>query len=108
MLSFIDEITQTDMRSFFFALALTLPMAAFAQDFVAPHGPRQKISQQTEEPAVSIDGIVRQIFDVKKPWQLLNPAAPESYGTGEKNVSRDIKGGTPFQATTLTIAGIEW
>jgi len=38
----------------------------------------------------------------------LNPAAPASYGNGEKNVSKDISEGTPFQATTLTIVGVEW
>lgn len=96
------------MRKLLFAMTAALPTLALAQDFTAPQAPRRTIQQQTPEPAASIDGIVKQIFDVKKPWQLVNPAAPASYGNGEKNVSKDIKGGTPFQATTLTIAGVEW
>ena len=55
-----------------------------------------------------IDGIVKQIFDVEKPWQLLNPAAPASYGTGEQNVSKDTVAGTPHHSVTLTIVGVEW
>jgi hypothetical protein len=51
---------------------------------------------------------VKQIFDVQKPWQLLNPAAPASYGNGEQNVSTDTVTGTPHHSVTLTVVGVEW
>ena len=91
----------------FFSL-LILPAALMAQDFVAPKGREQQITTQAPELKPDVDGIVKQIFDVEKPWQLLNPAAPASYGTGEKNVSKDSAAGTPYQAVTLTVVGVEW
>jgi hypothetical protein len=63
---------------------------------------------QAAELKPEVDGIVKQIFDVQKPWQLLNPTAPASYGTGEKNVSADTVVGTPHHAVTLTVVGVEW
>lgn len=96
------------MKAVSIALFATLSLSASAQNFIAPQAARQDIPQQSEDLNPTIDGIVKQIFDVQKPWQLINPAAPASYGTGEKNVSKDIKGGTPFQASTLTIVGVEW
>ena len=91
----------------FFSI-LILPAALMAQDFVAPQGREQQITTQALELKPEVDGIVKQIFDVDKPWQLLNPAAPASYGTGEKNVSKDSAAGTPYQAVTLTVVGVEW
>jgi hypothetical protein len=79
----------------------------FAQDFVAPASEEREIAVEAPEPVLTIDGIVTQIF-TSKPWQAVNPAAPAEYGTGEKNVTKDISGGTPYQASTLTIVGVEW
>ena len=78
-----------------------------AQDFVAPAGEEREIAVEAPEPVLTIDGIVTQIF-TSKPWQAVNPAAPAEYGNGEKNVTKDVAGGTPYQATTLTIVGVEW
>ena len=87
---------------------LILPAALMAQDFVAPQGREREITTQEPELKPEIDGIVKQIFDVEKPWQLLNPVAPASYGTGEQNVSKDTVAGTSHHSVTLTIVGVEW
>lgn len=82
--------------------------SAMAQDFVAPEGvQREIVAEEVPEPQVTIEGMVKQIF-TNKPWQAVNPAAPAEYGTGEKNVTKDISGGTPYQATTLTIVGVDF
>jgi len=96
------------MKSRIISSILILPAALIAQDFVAPQGRERQITTQAPELKPEVDGIVKQIFDVEKPWQLLNPAAPASYGTGEKNVSKDSSAGTPHQAVTLTVVGVEW
>ena len=96
------------MKAHVFFSILVLPAALMAQDFVAPKGREREISTQAAELKPEVDGIVKQIFDVEKPWQLLNPAAPASYGNGEKNVSKDSATGTPCQAATLTVVGVEW
>ena len=96
------------MKTFLLLSALLLSVASsFAQDFVAPVGIEREITTEAPELKPTIDGIVKQIF-TDKPWQAINPAAPASYGTGEKNVSKDISGGTPYQATALTVVGVEW
>lgn len=83
--------------------------ALMAQDFVAPK-PKQvdNLPVTKVEPKVSIEGIVKEIFVTKKPWQLVNPAAPAHYGTGEKMVSKDSGPGTPYHSTGLIVAGVEW
>lgn len=83
---------------------------AFAQDFVAPQEAPQEINPNavviTQKP--SIEGIVKQIFVTDRPWQLVNPAAPASYGTGQKNVSKDFGPGTPYHSSGVVVAGVEW
>ena len=96
------------MKARMFFSIFILPAALMAQDFVAPQGREREITTQAQELKPEVDGIVKQIFDVDKPWQLLNPVAPSSYGNGEKNVTKDSKAGTPYQAVTLTVVGVEW
>jgi hypothetical protein len=60
-----------------------------------------------EAPKPTIEGIVKEVF-ARKPWHAVNPFAPQSYGSGEKYVSRDFGPGTPNHARTLTIVGVEW
>jgi hypothetical protein len=94
-------------KLFLLALAATVPL--YAQDFVAPTQKPHEISPvEVVQPKPTIDGIVKEIFVTKKPWQLVNPAAPASYGTGEKLVSRDTGPGTPFHSTGLVVVGVEW
>jgi hypothetical protein len=76
--------------------------------FCRTRGVRREITTQAPELQPEVDGMVKQIFEVAKPWQLLNPAAPASYGNGEKNVSKDSGAGTPYHAVTLTVVGVEW
>lgn len=96
------------MKTLLFPAALALSIATgFAEDFVAPAGVQREITTEAPELKPTIDGIVLQIF-TDKPWQAINPAAPESYGTGEKNVTKDIAGGTPYQASAITVVGVEW
>ena len=96
------------MKARLFLLTLATTPLLLAQDFVAPQAPQREIVTQAAELKPEVDGIVKQIFDLQKPWQLLNPAAPASYGTGEKNVSTDTVVGTPHHAVTLTVVGVEW
>jgi hypothetical protein len=102
------RVVKKDMKARVFFSILILPATLMAQDFVAPQGREREITTQAPELKPEIDGIVKQIFDVEKPWQLLNPAAPASYGTGEKNVSKDTVAGTPHHSVTLTVVGVEW
>ena len=88
-----------------FALGLA---STWAQDFVAPlpEG-REVVPVEPTELRPSIEGIVRDLF-TKKPWQLVNPAAPASYGSGERRVSKDFGPGTPVHAQGVVVLGVEW
>jgi hypothetical protein len=80
-----------------------------AQDFVAPAPPaREIVPVEVAEPRPSIEGIVREIFTTRKPWQLVNPLAPKEYGSGEKFVSKDRGPGTPFHSTGVVVMGVDW
>ena len=80
-----------------------------AQDFVAP-APQEReiVVEERITPRPSIEGIVKDIFVTRKPWQLVNPAAPARYGSGAKNVSKDFGPGTPYKSSGLIVAGVEW
>lgn len=91
---------------------LILPAAAsslFAQEFIAPEAERREIlPEQIIQQRPSPEGIVKEIFVTKKPWQMVNPAAPAEYGSGQKFVSKDTGPGTPFHSTGVVVLGIEW
>jgi len=82
--------------------------ASMAQEFLAPQGPRREIVPIAVEPKPGIEGILKDIFVTRKPWQVVNPLAPASYGSGAKLVSRDFAPGTPHHSTTVTVFGVEW
>lgn len=92
------------------ALCLALSSGALcAQEFVAPAPSRHEIVRVVPvTPKPSIEGIVKEIFETKKPWQLVNPLAPKSYGSGEKNVSKDHGPGTPYHSSGLIVMSVEW
>jgi len=94
----------------FIVVLLGAATLAQAQDFiVAPSRPAEReVIVESVDPRPSIEGIVKEVFVTKRPWQLVNPAAPASYGTGAKNVSQDFGGGTPFKSTGLVVVGVEW
>ena len=80
-----------------------------AQEFISPVPQRREVvPTEIIEPRPSIEGIVKEIFVTKKPWQMVNPAAPASYGSGEKVVSRDFGPGTPYHSTGVVVFGVEW
>lgn len=69
------------------ALAVGLGLiaaSAVAQEFVAPQAPRNLpvVRQPIIAPPVTTEGIVEKIFNVEKPWLLVSPLAPKSYGNG--------------------------
>jgi hypothetical protein len=79
-----------------------------AQEFVAPEAERREVvPAEPADRGPSIEGIVKEIF-TKRPWQLVNPAAPPEYGSGEKMVSQDFGPGTPYHSTGLIVASLEW
>ena len=79
-----------------------------AQEFVAPEAERREVvPAEPAERGPSIEGIVKEIF-TKRPWQLVNPAAPAEYGSGQKMVSQDFGPGTPYHSTGLIVASVEW
>jgi hypothetical protein len=81
---------------------------ALAQDFVAPAGRQREIVPEAAAPTPTIEGMVKEIFVTKKPWQAINPLAPAKFGSGEKLVSKDFGPATPFHAPALTVIGVEW
>jgi hypothetical protein len=79
-----------------------------AQEFVAPGAERREVvPAQPVQQRPTIEGLVKEIF-TKKPWQLVNPAAPASYGSGERMVSKDFGPGTPYHSSGWIVAGVEW
>jgi hypothetical protein len=90
-------------------LALLSAGTLWAQEFIVTEDERREFVP-TEEPAPirpTIEGVVKDVF-TKKPWQLVNPAAPPEYGSGRRVVSKDFGAGTPFHSTGVIIASVEW
>lgn len=83
-------------------------LTGFSQEFVAPSGTLREIVPEIEKPRPTIEGIVKDVFVNKKPWQMVNPLAPAQYGSGEKFVSKDFGPGTPVHSSGVTVAGVEW
>ena len=93
------------------AVAIGLGMfagTALAQEFVAPQAPHDiPVVTAPELQRPTTEGIVAEIFNVKKPWQLVNPLAPKSYGHGgPKTVSYSEK--DPGKPKGFIFFGIEW
>ena len=82
-------------RHLLMATGLLVAGSSLAQDFVAPRQPRRAV----EEPAPravspldtdsTVEGVVAAAFQMKQPWQLINPAAAKGYGDGRYLVSWD-------------------
>lgn len=92
-----------------FVFVVASATTTLAQDFVAPlPDATEVITIDETDLRPSIDGIVKDIFTTRKPWQLINPAAPKEYGTGERLVSKDFGGGTPVKSAGVVVLGVEW
>ena len=85
------------MRKPLIAIALMAAgNACLAQDFVAPLEPRREVEEPEPQRAVSpldpdstVEGVVAAAFQMKEPWQLVNPMAAKGYGDGRYMVSWD-------------------
>ncbi len=89
------------------ALAGWCAASAAAQEFVAPKPkPHVPIVHEPVQHRPTVAGIVAEIFNVKKPWQLVNPLAPKEYGDGRKMVSYSEK--DPGKPKGFIVASIEW
>ncbi len=90
-------------------VVVTLGMVAAtasAQDFSVSQVHQDVPVVRAPEVRPSVEGIVKEIFDEKKPWQLVNPAAPKSYGDGEKTVSYSEK--DPGKPKGFILFAVEW
>lgn len=77
-------------------LLLTFGLAAscLAQDFVAPQQPRREVTPAPQpitplDPDSAVEGVVAAAFQMKEPWQLINPLAAKGYGDGRYLTSWD-------------------
>lgn len=103
------------MKTTFAILAIlgACALSAHAEELVVtkPDAEEIVVSETVTEPVkprASIEGIVKQIFVDKKPWQLVNPVAPAKYGSGKKVVSKDFGPGTPYHSAGVVVLGVEW
>ena len=97
-----------------FLLVLLEPSKISAQqvqqpdtEFVAPRKKVHPVQQKVEkEPPVRMDGILVKAVQSKRPWEIVSPFAPESYGNGEEMVSEnpDELG----KENGLILFGVEW
>lgn len=75
--------------------------------FAAPKRRTHVIQKKTDqESLVAPDGILTKAYQSKRPWEMLSPFAPDSYGNGQEMVSEnpDELG----KENGLVIFGIQW
>lgn len=76
-------------------------------EFVAPKKLKRTPPKKAEqESLIKLNGSLTQAVKSKQPWQVVNPLAPASYGTGEQNVSQDPD--EVGRNEGLLIFGIQW
>ena len=81
--------------SLLIAAGLLVACSCLAQDFVAPRQPRRAVEEPAPravsplDPDSTVEGVVAAAFQMKEPWQLVNPAAAKGYGDGRYLVSWD-------------------
>ena len=68
--------------------------SCLAQDFVAPRQPRRAVEPPPKavtplDQDSAVEGIVAAAFQMKQPWQLVNPLAAKGYGDGRYLTSWD-------------------
>ena len=89
-------------KSLLMLTAVVTGSTCLAQDFVAPRQPTRKVEEPAPravsplDPDSTVEGIVAAAFQMKEPWQLINPAAAKGYGDGRYLTSWDPNDeGTP-------------
>jgi hypothetical protein len=88
------------------ALLMTGASGALAQEFVAPKPQKAPPIVHPVKLKPTIEGVVTEIFTVKKPWQLVSPLAPKSYGDGRQNVTYSEK--EPGKPKGIILFAFEW
>lgn len=83
--------------------------AGLAQELVAPLPEDDlPILPSPEERRAAVEGIVVDIFNVKKPWQLVNPAAPKEYGDGRTNRTVSYSEEFPGKPKGFIVLAVEY
>ena len=97
-----------------FLLSLTLSPKVLAQQthqsdaqFVAPRKKNRAVRKILEaEPPVRMKGILVKAAQSKRPWEVVSPFAPDSYGNGEEMISEDPN--ELGKENGLILFGVEW
>lgn len=82
----VAQTSETSGRVQTDSLSQTRPISALRD----PPPPSQIVGETT-----TLSGIAVQVAKADNPLQVLNPLAPEKYGTGERNVIHDPQTGRP-------------
>ncbi len=103
------------MKMLFLAIGIGVAMASVgrAQEFVvfpdAEEIPVQPMPERiTPDPDPAVSGIVAKVFDEQQPWQLVNPAAPKSAGTGRTNGTVSEDATQPGKPRGFILFAIDW
>ena len=84
-----------------------LMASASAQEFVvSQHREQIPVVREPTVQRPQVGGIVNEVFNVQKPWQLVNPLAPKEYGDGRQNVASSEK--DPGKPKGFILFAVEW
>ena len=86
-------------------LLVATPLVAQSQ-FVAPAPTPRPTVPGIPKHETGFQGVVVDIFRMKKPWELINPFAPTEYGNGSKNTTKDPN--DPSIPKGIILFGITW
>ncbi len=62
----------------------------------------------TVEPDPAVSGIVTEIFERPRPWQLINPAAPANAGIGRTNGTVSEDADNPGKPRGFILFALDW
>ncbi len=96
-----------------FAIGVLTVSPSWAQEFVvfqdSEEIPVQPLPERiTVDPDPAVSGIVAKVFDEERPWQLVNPAAPKSAGTGRTNGTVSEDAAQPGKPRGFILFAIDW
>lgn len=94
------------------AVIAVVPFGFGQEEFVVPQptvpGEGAPVGVTPGTSRVAVEGIVADIFNVKKPWQLVNPVAPEEYGDGRSNGTVTYSEEDPGKPKGFIVLAIEY